>query len=182
MAMPLAQDFFTADMVRALPDDGMRHEVVYGEHLVTPSPSWPHQGAVAVLMRRLMDYCDRHRCGRVFTAPADISWGPDTLVQPDVFVIHPREAHVGDWAKVRTLSLVAEVLSPSTRRQDRFQKRRLYQERGVGTIWLLDPERRLVETWTPDAAFPVVETERLRWHPPEADSALEIPCAELFAD
>jgi Uma2 family endonuclease len=178
--MPVAPEYFTAEMVRALPDDGLRHEVVFGEHLVTPSPSWPHQGAVAVLVQRLMNYCDRFACGRVFTSPSDISWSDDTLVQPDVFVIAPQEAYAGAWSKVRTLTLVAEVLSPSTARNDRFQKRRLYQSQGVGTLWLVDTERRLVEVWAPDATFPVIETEQLSWQPSEATVALTIPLADLF--
>jgi len=35
MASPL---YYTADMVRALPADGNRYEVVYGELVVTPAP------------------------------------------------------------------------------------------------------------------------------------------------
>jgi hypothetical protein len=33
-----APTYFTADMVRALPDDGNRYETVHGELLVTPAP------------------------------------------------------------------------------------------------------------------------------------------------
>ncbi len=33
-----APTYWTADMVRQLPDDGNRYEVVYGELLVTPVP------------------------------------------------------------------------------------------------------------------------------------------------
>ena len=44
-----ASIYYTADMVRALPDDGNRYEVVYGELLVTPSPRPWHQ----VLVQRL---------------------------------------------------------------------------------------------------------------------------------
>ena len=40
MAMPLTHDYFTADMVRALPDDGKRYELVDGELLVTPAPQF----------------------------------------------------------------------------------------------------------------------------------------------
>ncbi len=40
MAAPV---YYTADMVRAMPDDGNRYEVVYGELLVTPSPRPWHQ-------------------------------------------------------------------------------------------------------------------------------------------
>ena len=35
MAAPI---YYTADMVRAMPDDGNRYEVAYGELLVTPAP------------------------------------------------------------------------------------------------------------------------------------------------
>jgi Uma2 family endonuclease len=35
--------YYTADMVRAMPDDGNRYEVVYGELLVTPAPRPWHQ-------------------------------------------------------------------------------------------------------------------------------------------
>ncbi len=44
-----APTYWTADMVRALPEDGNRYEVVYGELLVTPSPRMWHE----VLIHRL---------------------------------------------------------------------------------------------------------------------------------
>ena len=37
--MGMAVTYYTADMVRALPDDGKRYETVHGELLVTPAPS-----------------------------------------------------------------------------------------------------------------------------------------------
>jgi hypothetical protein len=43
MAAPI---YYTADMVRAMPDDGNRYEVVYGELLVTPAPRLWHQALV----------------------------------------------------------------------------------------------------------------------------------------
>ena len=64
----------------------------------------------------------------MLASPADISWSDDTLVQPDVLVADLEEVRTLDWAKVKTLLLVIEVLSPSTARYDRFTKRRLYQE------------------------------------------------------
>src|SRR5689334_10281859 len=44
---------WTVDEVRALPDDGMRYEVVDGQLLVTPAPSWTHGEAVQELQYRL---------------------------------------------------------------------------------------------------------------------------------
>ena len=39
----VAPVYYTADMVRALPDDGKRYETVHGELLVTPAPRAWHQ-------------------------------------------------------------------------------------------------------------------------------------------
>ena len=180
--MPLAPEYFTADMVRALPDDGNRYELLWGELLVTPAPLGTHQRICFRLARVLADYCDALGTLETLPSPADISWGPDTLVQPDLFVVPKAEAMTGDWTRMKTLVLVAEILSPSTARRDRFEKRKLYQQQGVATLWLVDPDRRLVEVWTPDARFPVVETERVSWHPAGANTPLVIEIAELLRE
>ena len=38
MGMPAQIPYYTVDMVRAIPDDRNRYEVVHGELLVTPAP------------------------------------------------------------------------------------------------------------------------------------------------
>ena len=179
--MPLAPAYHTADMVRAFPDDGNRYELVHGELLVSPSPRPVHQRIVSRLHARLFEFCGEHGTGEVLMSPADISWSDDTLVQPDLFVITPREAGSRVWSEIRTLDLVVEVLSPSTAKQDRFQKRKLYQLQGVHTLWLVDIDAKQVEVWTPDAAFPKVETERVSWTPPGAAATLVIELTTLFA-
>lgn len=95
-------------------------------------------------------------------------------------MIAPAEAGATEWASIKTLRLVAEVLSPSTARQDRFAKRELYQSQGVETIWLVDAERRLVEVWAPEAVFPLIERERLIWQPVPATEPLHIDLVDLF--
>jgi Uma2 family endonuclease len=139
MAAPI---YYTADMVRALPDDGNRYEVVYGELLVTPAPRPWHQILVHRLSLAIGNYLDRESGAIVLTSPADISWGPDVLVQPDVFVVPAVEARSLTWSRMRTLLLVAEVLSPSTARGDRFLKRLRYREAGVPLYWLVDGDER----------------------------------------
>ena len=177
MAAPL---YYTAEMVRALPDDGNRYETVRGELLVTPSPREIHQRVLGRLFLALGGYLERHPVGALYTSPADISWTPDTLVQPDIFVAALSEARSGDWSRFRTLLLAVEVLSPSSTRQDRFTKRHLYQEVGVATYWVVDTDARAVEVWTPEAVFPKVVTDVLEWHPAGATEALAIPLDKLF--
>ena len=81
---------------------------------------------------------------------------------------------------MRTLLLVAEVLSPSTARGDRFLKRLRYGEAGVPLYWVVDGDERTVEIWTPVDEFPAVERERLRWHPPGASAPFSLTLADLF--
>jgi len=177
MAAPI---YWTADMVRQLPDDGNRYEVVYGELLVTPAPRLNHQLLVSRLAVAIAKYLEHEPVGVMLTSPADISWGQDVLVQPDVFVVPLDEARTGDWSKLRSLLVAAEVLSPSTARADRFTKRRRYQEAGVPLYWIVDGEEQRVEVWTPGAELPTIEAERLVWRPAGAGQPFTLELAELF--
>jgi Uma2 family endonuclease len=175
-----APTYYTADMVRALPDDGSRYEAVHGELLVTPSPRPLHQETVGRLYAALREYTRRVGVGHAIASPADISWGPDTLIQPDVFVVPLHEVRTMDWARMKTLLLAIEVLSPSSTRADRFTKRRLYQEVGVPAYWIVDADGHAVEVWTPEVAFPTVERERAVWHPAGAAESFSLALADLF--
>ena len=175
-----APTYYTAEMVRRLPDDGNRYEVVYGELLVTPSPRALHQLVVQRLVVALDEYLRAHRVGQVLASPADISWTDDVLVQPDVFVVDIEEARTLDWRQMRHLLLAVEVLSPSSTRADRFTKRRLYQEVGVPVYWAVDADARAVEVWTPSAMFPVVEQERVTWQPAGAPEPFVLELSEMF--
>jgi Uma2 family endonuclease len=177
MAVPV---YYSAEMVRKLPDDGKRFETVHGELLVTPAPRRWHQRIVLRLARTLADYVESGPVGELLVSPADISWSPDTLVQPDLFVVCLEEARTEEWSDVQTLLLVVEVLSPGTARQDRFTKRRLYQEVGVPLYWIVDPDQKAVEVWTPEAQFPAIERERVVWKPDEAEEAFVLELEELF--
>ena len=177
MAAPV---YYTAEMVRALPEDGNRYETVHGELLMTPAPRLWHQEVVDRVRDALKEYLARHPRWHVFSAPAGISWAPDVLVQPDLFVVPIEEARTLDWARLRHLELVVEVLSPTTARADRFTKRRLYQEMRVPAYWIVDADERLVEVWTPDAPLPTVERDRVEWLPTGATEPLVVSLPEVF--
>src|SRR6478672_4740855 len=108
MGMPetLTPVYWTADMVRALPEDGNRYEVVYGELLVTPAPRLWHQQLLGRLHVALARYLEVHSAGVVLASPADISWGQDVLVQPDLFVAPIEQARTLEWSAIRDLLLV----------------------------------------------------------------------------
>jgi len=177
MAAPI---YYTAEMVRALPEDGNRYEVVRGELLVTPAPRLWHQEVTFRLAEAISGYLRLERAGHLLLSPADISWGPDTLVQPDLFVVPLEQARTLDWARITELLLVAEVLSPSSRRADRFTKRLEYQRQGVPLYWIVDPDEHGVEVWTSDDTFPRFEHDRLVWQPAGAASSFTLDLRELF--
>ena len=177
MAAPL---YYTADMVQALPADGNKYETVYGELLVTPAARMWHQVVIQRLFQIIDPYAQQHDLGKTFCLPADISWGDDVLVQPDLFVADSEQVRALDWSKVKTMKLVAEVVSPSSTRYDRFTKRKLYQTVGVQTYCVVDPDRHEAEVWTPDSITPQVHRDRLVWAPPESTKPLAIDLGDLF--
>ena len=177
MAAPL---YYTAEMVRALPEDGNRYETVHGELLVTPAPRPLHQIVLLRLIQALGRHLDAHPVGQLLCSPADISWGPDILVQPDLFVAPWDEVRALTWERIQYLLLAIEILSPTTARADRFTKRRLYQDLRVPTYWIVDADAHSVEVWTPDDALPRVQRERVVWMSTGAAEPFVLSLPELF--
>ena len=95
MAMPALsqseQRRWTAREVRALiaasPLATLRYELVDGELLVTPSPTYWHQEAVALLFLALCAYLEREPIGHVMLSPSDVELEPEFISQPDMFVM-----------------------------------------------------------------------------------------------
>ncbi len=78
----------TYDDFVLFPDDGKRHEIIDGEHYVTPSPNVRHQ----VLVRRFAYELEHYfrpqpQAGEVFIAPLDVLLSPYDIVEPDLFVV-----------------------------------------------------------------------------------------------
>lgn len=145
------------DLVR-LPDDSLRHELLDGEHVVTPSPGTGHQQIVKRVFRPLDHHVERHRLGEVLFAPFDIKLSLFTVVVPDlVYFTAERFARmVNEKHATAAPDLVVEVLSPGTRRRDQGRKRVIYERDGVGEYWIVDPvaqEVTALRRAAPDAGF-----------------------------
>ena len=54
------------------PDDGRRHEIIDGEHYVTPSPNIRHQRISGNLHLLIGNWLEERPIGRVFFAPLDV--------------------------------------------------------------------------------------------------------------
>ena len=131
----MAAHTLTRDDLDALPDDGLRHELIDGQFIMTPSPGCAHQISVTSLTLLLGNALRDTRL-QVLVAPFDVVLGPN-VVEPDLLVT-PRAA-LGEHDLSTPPLLVVEILSPSTARIDRGRKRNLYEEFGVHSYWIVDP-------------------------------------------
>jgi Uma2 family endonuclease len=179
----------TYDDLLKMPDDGLRHELIDGEHFVTASPNLRHQRILGELYGLLWSWLTDHPMGPVYFAPIDVVLSPIDVVVPDlVYMSHERAAQISTLQAIRGMpELIVEVLSPSTRKRDETRKRDLYERDGVDEYWIIDPVNDAVRVHRRglDGTFTAPQTLSLlaSSHVLTTDllPGLEIPLARLFA-
>jgi hypothetical protein len=77
----------TYEDLLALPDDGHRYELIFGEIVMSPSPKTKHQRALGNLFGQIDRFTREHSLGDVFFAPLDVKLSPYDAVQPDLFFV-----------------------------------------------------------------------------------------------
>jgi Uma2 family endonuclease len=131
----------TYDDFLLFPDDGKRHELIDGEHYVTPSPSRKHQAIAWNLAATIGPYLETNPVGRAFAAPFDVVFSQFDVVEPDLLFVSNARLDVLTTKNVQGApNLVVEIGSPSTRQRDETIKRKLYERFGVEEYWVIDPE------------------------------------------
>ncbi|HKO16163.1 MAG TPA: Uma2 family endonuclease [Gemmatimonadaceae bacterium] len=160
-----------------------RYELVDGALLVTPSPSWRHQRALDVLWREIDRYLSRYPLGRASRSPFDVELEPQSLTQPDLFVVplHESRRLQREGLPARELLLAVEVLSRWSGRHDRVEKRPVYQ-RHIPEYWTVDVDARLFERWRPGSDHPELLMETLEWQPTGAAERFRLDLPWYFAE
>lgn len=144
---------FTWDDYLALPESPLRHEVLDGELVVSPSPNLRHQRVLARLARALHAAVEVPRLGEVLIAPFDVKLSATDVVQPDLLVIRPdHAARLGENYLDGAPTLAIEILSPGTGRRDRGLKKSRYAAHGVAEYWIVDPRNAVVDQFVLDGA------------------------------
>ena len=187
MSMPVVRPHrWTLEEVEQLIDEreGLtpRYELVDGELLVTPAPSFRHQRLILELTLHLQRYLTKHGIGEVFLGPSELHLATGERYEPDLFVLGAIDGRrpVVTTSVVRPL-LVCESLSPSSSRHDRITKRRAFQRNGVPEYWILDGDAEAIEVWRPDDERPALIDDTLVWAPAGAPEPFELNVRELFA-
>jgi Uma2 family endonuclease len=139
-------DKLTYADLEAMPDDGLRHELLGGELLVSPAPVIRHQRVLRHLFQALNGFVNQHGLGEVFFAPVDVHFSPHDVLEPDLLFVRTARLGIVEEKLVRGApDLVAEVLSPFNRAVDLGAKSRAYRRFGVGEYWIVDPAAETVE-------------------------------------
>ncbi len=169
-------------MVAELPESNVPTELWDGELIRSPAPSFFHQQIVDRFHDYLKSYVRQRRLGQTGIAPLDMVLTNTRATQPDVVFISTERLDIIKTRLMGAADLVAEVISPNSRRRDRIDKRDLYEQHGVKEYWLIDPEALTVEVLhLTGGEFQLVG----RWHPGErAESRLlkgfHIVVSDLF--
>ncbi len=123
-------------------EDGNRHELIDGEHVVTAAPRWRHQIISRDLFLALHAAARALGSGEVVFAPMDVILSKHDVLQPDLLYVSTERRHIAphpsDWVRGAP-DLCVEVLSPSSRRIDEVRKRQRYELFGVTELWIADP-------------------------------------------
>src|ERR1044071_9714754 len=81
---PESRTKLTYDDFVLFPDDGMRHELIDGEHYVTPSPNRKHQEIIGRLHLLIGNWLQLHAIGRLYLSPFDVVISRFDVVEPDL--------------------------------------------------------------------------------------------------
>jgi len=154
--MPLSKvdrKYTYADYLK-FPDDE-RWEIIDGIPYMQSSPTWQHQGITRELLLQFGGYLSDKQC-QVFTAPFDLRLpeieekddedGVTQVYQPDLLVVCDKSRLKGT-GYYGVPSLVIEILSPSSVRNDRLLKFNIYEKVGVKEYWIVEPDTKLVNVF-----------------------------------
>jgi Uma2 family endonuclease len=173
----------TYDDYLQFPDDGLRHEIIEGQHYVTPSPSTRHQRIVLRLLYLIENHLQQNPVGELFAAPFDVLLSEYDVLEPDLlFLSLARSPLLTEKNLEGAPDLVVEILSPSTASRDKRLKRDVYERTGVDEYWVVDPDRDVVDVHRRSGEMfaEPVEFGRERILTTPLLPTLEIPLAKVF--
>jgi Uma2 family endonuclease len=138
----------TYDDYAKLPNDGKRYEIVEGELIMSPAPQTKHERVQMNWFRLLDPFIRRHKLGELFVAPQDVVLEEHTVVQPDLFFVGRKRAHIVTEKSIQgPPDLVIEIESPFDEHAEWVKKLRAYDKYGVPELWRVRPDPCVVDVY-----------------------------------
>lgn len=158
-ALSYPQNDPAIEAARDAAPSNLRAEIVAGNLMMAPAPSWAHQNASAELVAILRSAAAlRTKRGAGGEAPTgwqilavpELHLGPmPDKSNPDLagWRAHHAPGRANEKAIAQVPDWICEVLSPSTESYDRGTKLPMFASHGVSHAWLVDPESRCLEVF-----------------------------------
>lgn len=133
-------------------DEDMKTEFINGE-IVVHSPALDKHSSVVMLLGTLLNvFVNARNLGLVRVEKALVELARNSY-EPDIcyFGLDKSASISPELLYYPAPDLVVEVLSESTKKNDREVKFEDYAAHGVAEYWIIDPKRQTIETFTIDA-------------------------------
>ena len=122
-----------------------REELLHGKIYMMSSPSVNHSQTASNIYYAFRSYLKGKSC-RAFNDGVDVYLTEEDRVIPDAMIVCNKNIIQTDGIHGAP-DLVAEVLSPSTSKNDRGYKKDLYEKSGVKEYWIVDTKSRSIESY-----------------------------------
>lgn len=127
--------------------EGAPYQLIDGELVMTPSPTFDHQQIVLALASLLRAFVLERNLGKVVVAPMDVYLTEDDVYQPDIiFISNERKKIIQERIK-GVPDLIVEVLFPSNAYLDLVRKKNVYEATGVKEYWIVDPMEKSIDVF-----------------------------------
>ena len=126
---------YTIEDVLALPSDSPRVELRDGVMILVPSPTIGHQNIASLLWLWLRTWAPEEYLA---TTAVGIVVGNSDTFEPDVLLLRTRPSMDAHYVAADQVLLAVEVVSPGTRRRDRFEKPADYAAIGIPHYWRIE--------------------------------------------
>jgi len=131
--------------------DGVHAEWVDGKVFVKIPNNTRHTRLLRFLNSVLQYYAEKKKLGEVFIPNLPMRTSEHAGREPDIFFVsHDRLNLLREQFFDGPADLAIEIISPESRTRDRGEKFYEYEKGGVLEYWLIDPERKKVESYRLD--------------------------------
>jgi Uma2 family endonuclease len=128
-------------------EEGRRWELVNGELISVPSPTWQHQDFESRILFALRRYLETRKITGLAGHDVEFALTDNDRVRPDVRVLLGNNARRLDPTKTPipgAADIAIEVISPSERASESHDKVRAYLRNGTTEVWQVYPKSRTV--------------------------------------
>ena|ERR1700680_1117019 len=174
-----ARTLLSFEQFEKFPDDGMKHELLQGEHIVLPPPKLRHSRVQQKLQDAFRPFVHEHRLGEVHIETG-FKLSADTWLQPDVSFVRTAQIQRADPDGYYdgAPAIAIEVASESNTAAQLDLKMELYFAHEAEEVWVVYRKTKRIRAHYPDGRSQTFANDELRT---DSLPAWSVPVDSLFA-